>query len=207
MCYGVLYAVIDRRPNSQLVRRRSAPLLAATAVIASLACGDPLGAKANLATQTDTLVAFSLSGTPISFPSAWNTVFRTVVRVDVTHNYDVAFDIDTAGNVKLIPVKLMGGVTTITRRVGLQKATVPFEQLTRAPGSGYEYDSVLVVKPNQAVAVELTSPDQCSFFLSSLLYSKMVVDSVDAATRQIYFRTTHDPNCGYRSFQPGVPKN
>ena len=45
------------------------------------------------------------------------------------------------------------------------------------------------------------------FSLASLMYAKIVVDSVNTTTRQIFFRATRNPNCGFRSFQPGVPKD
>ncbi|MEP7344275.1 MAG: hypothetical protein ABI877_03365 [Gemmatimonadaceae bacterium] len=187
--------------------RAAAPLALGAALVAAIACSDPLAAKATLAIQTDTLVAFALTGTPPAFPAALNTVFRSVVRVDSDHNYDVAFDLDVDGSVRLIPVRLMGGATTATRRVGIQKSTQNFVALTRAPNSGYIYDSVVVVKPGETAAIEVTSGDQCVFTLSTLLYSKIGIDSVNATTRQVFFQTTHDPNCGFRSFLPGVPKN
>jgi hypothetical protein len=187
--------------------RSAAPLALGTFLVTAIACSDPLAAKATLAVQTDTLVAFALTGTPPQFPAALNMVFRTVVRVDASHNYDVAFDVDAQGNVRLIPVRLMGGSTTAGRRVGVQKATQSYAALTKAPTSGYAYDSVVVVKPGEAAAIELTSSDQCVYNYSTLLYSKIGIDSVNTATRQIFFQTTHDPNCGFKSFLPGVPKN
>lgn len=199
--------MILRRRKSQIPVRFAALLASFGTLLSASACSDPLAAKATLAVQTDTLVAFALSGTSPSFPAALNTVFRTVVRVDADHNYDVAFDIDAQNNVKVIPVRLMGGATTAARRVGIQKTTQSYAALTKAPSSGYVYDSVAVVKPGESLAIELTSTDQCVFTFSSLLYSKIGIDSVNTATRQIYFQVTHDPNCGFRSFLPGVPKN
>ena len=32
----------------------------------------------------------------------------------------------------------------------------------------------------------------------------LVVDSIDVVRRAVFFRTVHDPNCGYRSLVPGV---
>lgn len=187
--------------------RSVAPVALGASLVAAIACSDPLASKATLAVQSDTLVAFAISGTPPQFPAALNTAFRAVVRVDVDHNYDVAFDIDAQGAVRLIPVRLMGGATTSARRVGLQKSAVAYSALTQAPNSGYAYDSVVVVKPGEAAAIELTSSDQCVFTFSTLLYSKIGIDSVNTRTREIFFQVTHDPNCGFRSFQPGVPKN
>lgn len=193
--------------NTRFFVRSAAPLVAICAIGSALACSDPFAAKATVAVQTDTLIAYSLSGTTPEFPAGLNTAFRSVVRVDETHNYDVAFDVDAQGQVRLIPVKLMGGLVTATRRVGIQKLTVSYDAMNKAPTSGYTYDSVTVIKPGEGVVVEVTSATNCSFQLSALLYSKLAVDSVNQATHEIFFRTTHDPNCGFRSFLPGVPKS
>jgi hypothetical protein len=56
------------------------------------------------------------------------------------------------------------------------------------------------------VVFELAS-DACQYSLASQLYAKLVVDSVASTRRQIYFRAVRDPNCGFRSLQPGVPKS
>ena len=193
------------------MRARLAPLLALVAACSAAliagACGDPTGLRASLATQTDTFVAFALSGSDVARPAAINTLFRSVVRVDNTFNFDVAFDIDPSGGVRLIPVTLVGGIATSTRRVGIQKSAQPFDALTRAPGDGYTYDSVTVVQPGQAVSVQVTNSDQCAFSLSPFIYSRIGIDSINVTTRAIYFRATNDPNCGFRSFLPGVPKN
>ncbi len=207
MCYGVLYAVFLRPLKIQFLMRSALPLVLGASLVSVIACDDPFAAKATLAVQTDTLVAYALSGTSPAFPAGLNTVFRTVVRVDADHNYDVAFDLDAQGNVRLIPVQLMGGATTAGRRVGLQKSSQGYAALTIAPNANYVYDSVLVVKPGDAAVIEVLSADQCSFTLSTLLYSKIGIDSVNTTTRQIFFQSTHDPNCGFRSFLPGVPKN
>lgn len=207
MCYGVLYAVFLRLLKLRFRLHSVAPLALGTSLVIAIACSDPLAAKATLAVQTDTLVAFAMSGTPPDFPAALNTVFRTVVRIDSDHNYDIAFDLDANGNVRLIPVVLMGGATTATRRVGVQKSVQPYAALTKAPNSGYKYDSVVVVAPGETAAIELTSSQQCVFTFSPLLYTKILIDSVNTTTREIFFQSTHDPNCGFRSFLPGVPKN
>jgi hypothetical protein len=172
----------------------------------AMACGDPLSAKASLANQFDTLAAFSLSGTSIYAPTALNTTFRFVTRADNEFNYDLAFDLDANGQVRLIPVRLLGGVLTASKVVGLQKATGGYDALIKAPSSGYVYDSVVVVKPGDAVSVQVTS-DQCVYAFGQQLYSKLGIDSVNVSQRKIYFRLAHDPNCGFRSFATGLPKS
>ena len=56
--------------------------------------------------------------------------------------------------------------------------------------------------------MQVQSQDECLAYLSTIRYTKLVVDSIDVARRAVFFRTVHDPNCGYRSLIPGVvPKN
>ena len=128
-------------------------------------------------------------------------------------SFDVAFDLVASGGVKLVPARLVsatrtvgGGQVVATQRVGLQLAQGSFESVTKAPTSGFKYDSTVTVTPGQTVLLEVSS-DQCQFSLASLIYAKLVVDSVQTESRKIFFRATRDPNCGFKSFAPGIPKN
>jgi hypothetical protein len=92
--------------------------------------------------------------------------------------------------------------------VGLQRMTVPFDSLERAAPAGYVFDSTLTVAPGEGFVMQVQSQDECLAYLSTIRYTKLVVDSIDVARRAIFFRTVHDPNCGYRSLVPGVvPKS
>jgi hypothetical protein len=173
----------------------------------SAACDDPFAARATTAIRSDSFSLFALTGTPPNVPAAFNVVFFTTMRVDAAYGFDVAFDIDAAGKVRLIPVRLMGGAVTAARRVGLQKNNAPFDEVTRAPNRGYVYDSVMVLGVGESVTMEVLA-EQCQFTLSSqLLYSKIEILTVDPASRLIGFRITYDPNCGFRSFLEGVPRD
>ncbi len=195
-----------------MIRKALLQLSVVVASVASVAaCSDSLGLRASLAVRFDTLSAYSMTATPISFPSAYSASNGFVVRVDPTIGFDVAFDLTSSGGVQLIPARRIsttrqvGGVPTATQRVGLQLVNGSFESLTKAPSGGYTYDSTFVVAPGEAVVMELAS-DACQYSLVQTIYAKLVVDSV-AADRRIYFRAIRDPNCGFRSLQPGVPKN
>jgi hypothetical protein len=196
------------------IRRRALTVAATLAGAATLAaCDDPLGLRASLQVQVDTLSAFAMTGTPVTYPSAFDAGNSAVVRVSTDVGFDIAFDFTAAGAIQLVPARqvsatrdLGGAVASASRRVGLQQGTGTFESITRAPSGGYTYDSVLVVAPGVPVVMEVSS-DVCQFSLASTIYAKIVVDSIDQSTRQLFFRATVDPNCGFRSFQPGVPKN
>jgi hypothetical protein len=182
------------------------------ALAGTSACDDPFGLNATIETRRDTLVAYAMTGTPPSFASAFNAATGVVVRIGPDIGFDVAFDLESSGKVRLVPARLISqvkesfGVPGLTQQVGLLVSTGTFESVTRAPESGFKRDSAVVVSPGQPVIVEVAS-DVCQFTLASILYAKLVVDSVNTTSRQIYFRTVRNPNCGFRSFLPGVPKN
>ncbi len=75
-----------------------------------------------------------------------------------------------------------------------------------APTSGYQTDSTLALDVNEGAIVE-TQTNICEFQSSQLVYAKLQIKAVDPISRQIVFRITYDPNCGFRSFEPGVPTN
>jgi hypothetical protein len=176
------------------------------------ACNDPIGLQAGIGTLTDTFTVYALSGTPTAAPVGLSTTDRLAVRISDNIPFDIAFDLDASGAVTAYPVRLVvpfrviGGLLQQSQRVGLQKGKSTFDELTKAPSGGYQYDSVTVVRAGETLIVEVTAT-QCSFSFSPNLYTKIAIDSVFPATRSIRMRTVHDPNCGFRSFKPGIPKD
>lgn len=202
----VIRSLMQRR-----VRALSLCILAAAAGGVA-ACNDPIGFQASIGTLTDTFTLFALTGTPPSVPVALSTTDRIAVRMADNLAFDVAFDIDNNGNVKAFPVRqvqpfrVIAGLLQPTHRVGLQKSTTTFDNLTRAPSGGYNYDSATVVRAGEVLVVEVQAT-QCSFTFSPNLYTKIAIDSVFTTSRSLRVRTVHDPNCGFRSFKPGIPKD
>jgi hypothetical protein len=186
--------------------RRIALMAVATASIGVAACDDPFAPRASAPVRTDSFVVYTISQTPVNVPAAFNIVFFTPLRLEPTYGFDLAFDIDESGKVVLIPVRLVGGALTAARRVGLQRITVPYDEMTRAPTSGYQYDSTLTLDVGEAALVELGT-DICQFQTSQIVYAKLQIKAMDPVSRTIAFRITYDPNCGFRSFLPGVPTN
>ena len=184
--------------------RRIALLLVAVAAIGTAACDDPFAARASTAVRTDSFVVYSVSQTPVNVPAAFNIIFFTPLRLEPTYGFDLVFDIDESGKAVIIPVKLVGGAVTAARRVGLQRITIPYPEMTQAPVNGYQYDSTLALSVDEGIAIELAT-DICEFQQSKLIYAKLQIKAVDPVSRTIVFRITYDPNCGFRSFMPGVP--
>lgn len=183
-----------------------APLLAVLAVTA-VACGDITRPKAALPTGRDSTVIYALNGAPPGAPTAIYLPTASAVQADGNFRFDVAFDIDPNGKVLLLPLRTVATNLSQTYRVGLQTSTRAFDSLLIAPKSGYHYDSTLVVTPGTTVVVETQDVAACGLsYVGSTMYGKIVVDSINAAKRLLYTRFVVDPNCGFYSLGPGVPK-
>jgi hypothetical protein len=201
-----------------MTSRSFAPFLAAAGVLAATACGDPTRLRATLEIEHDTLVAYALNGTSPDLPSGLNTPFHEVVRADGSLTFDVAFDIDANGRVLLLSLNRVLGTPSAGRLVGVQDSVAAYETIVQAPSVGYSPDSILVLSPRfdlggveragtDTVAIVRAATSYCQFDLSPYIFSKIVVDSVDLATRAVYFRIAVDPNCGFKSFRPGIPQS
>ena len=183
----------------------------ALAIVASAsiltACDDPQLLRASLPTVQDAYIVFALTGTPAAYPSGINTYVRSAVRVDGNANFDVAFDIDANGKAVMYPVQKIVSSLSGTRRVGLRKVDGTFESVTIAPTGQYA-DSTIVASEGDIVIVQSArngSGDACQFDISPYIYTKMLVDSIAVDTRTIIVQAVLDPNCGFRSFESGIP--
>ncbi len=174
------------------------------------ACGDVAGLEPTVETKFDSLTVFPLTRSTAVTPTALNTPFATVSPIGPSGNFDLAFDLDSQRRVVIYPVKLIVQPLTGVHEVGLLKVAGTFESVERAPTGTYESDEALTVNVGEVVVIEARrnrASDVCAFALSPNIYSKLVVDSVSAGTNAIWFRFVANPNCGFRSFAAGLPKN
>ncbi len=158
----------------------------------------------------DTLTVYPITGSTAVTPSALNTPFGSVTPIGPSGTFDVAFDLDAQRRVVIYPVKLIVQPLTGVNEVGLLKVAGTFESVERAPSVPYGRDEAVTVGPGEVVVIEARrnrSGDVCTFAISPNVYSKIVVDSVSAGTNAIWFRLVANPNCGFRSFVAGLPKN
>lgn len=186
-------------------RKLALALLASASILT--ACGDSQLLQASLPTVEDQYTVFALTGTPAAYPSGINTYFRSAVRVDGTANFDVAFDIDAQGRAVVYPVQKIVSSLSGTRRVGLRKVPGPFDSVTIAPSGTYA-DSTIVIAPDEVVIVQAIrngTGDVCQFAISPHIYTKMKIQSIALDTRTIIVSAVIDPNCGFKSFEPGIP--
>jgi len=177
-------------------------------VVGLNACGNPTNLKANLLTSVDSLFLYALSGTPPTYPSGISLIARQSVRVDGFASFDVALDIDAAGKPVIFPVKLVVSSPGGSRPVSMLKVQGTFEQVVEAPKSGFEADSSLSLAFGEVVVIQSThntTGDLCQFAINPNIYAKIVVDSVNLASRTLFLRLGLDPNCGFRSFAAGLP--
>src|SRR6266542_4190910 len=180
-------------PASNLIRmsfRKTA--VAAFAATLLSACGNDTLFNASLPTSADVYTVFALTGTPPSYPSALDTYFRQPVRVDGAGSFDVAFDLDSGGNVIVYPVKLVVRSLSGDRRVGLMKVAGDFASITSAPKATYQTDSAVVATKGVVIVVEAArnrSGDACQFALSLIFFTIGLTDSIALAPRTTVFHS------------------
>jgi hypothetical protein len=184
-------------------------LASAVALVTAAACSDFTGVPASLATINDTGTVYALNGAPPGAPSALHVFSGTLLTADANFLFDVAFDIDANGNIVVLPQRAVASGLASTHTVGIQIDSVQtFDQITRAPGSGYRPDTATTIKPNQVLLIQSSDPNACGVSLTgTTIYAKLAVTAIDRVARQLQVKYTTDPNCGFRSFLTGVPKD
>ena len=194
-------------PLLQVMSPRKFALGVVASAIVLTACGNPQGIIARLPTVQDVYTVFALSGTPASSPSGINTFIRSTVRVDGNANFDVAFDLDATGKVLVYPVQKVVSSISSSRIVGLKKVAGTFATVTSAPTGTY-LDSTVVASKGDVIVLQSVrngANDACQFDISPYIYSKLLIDSIAVSTRTIVVQAVLDPNCGFRSFETGIP--
>lgn len=191
--------------------RNLAVLGAALSLLATLAaCGSLTRPKAQTDNATDTVTVYAINGTPVDAPTGLWLFGQQAVVISSGFGFDLAFDIDSLGQIKLYTVRyIAGGLATTAHTVGLQRYTGSFDALEKAPQSGYISDSLFTTKVGDVFIVQTTDPTACSFSIySNVIYAKLQVLGVDPGTRAVRTRFTVDPNCGFLSLVPsGIPKD
>lgn len=171
-------------------------------------CGESNLLQASLPTARDSYTVFALTGSPVAYPSGINTFFRQAVRVDGNANFDVAFDIDGAGNAIVYPARLVVSSLSGDRPVGIRKVAGTFESILSAPTGAYTDSVAVVAAKGDVIVIESArngQGDVCQFSLSPFIYAKLLIEDIVPASRTIIVQAVLNPNCGFRSFEPGIP--
>jgi hypothetical protein len=192
------------RPSRSAWQRITCVLFVLSGV-AGAACYGPTNPKPDLNVATDTLTAWSMVGTLVTHPAGYELATNGAVLVDNTLLFDVAFIVDSLHQQVLVyPVRLLIDPIIVTRHVGLQRLTQNFDSVDYALKLGYQFDSVYALSPGQGLMI-VSNPAGCLALPNPSLYGKFVIDSINTSLKTLYFRATVDPNCGFRSFAPGLP--
>lgn len=183
-------------------------MLAGGAVAVAVAsCKSLTGVPASLSNVADSGIVYAINGAPSGAPTAVHFFTGSRTAADASFFFDIAFDIDSVGNIVLLPQRTVASGLTTTHAVGLQKTTQDYAAVLSAPKSGYRADTALVVVPNQTVLVQVQDPACVVSITGTSIYGKLVVLAVDKVARTLDVQYIGDPNCGFLSFEPGVPKN
>src|SRR5687768_2552689 len=184
-------------------------LLVAVGAFAVIGCGDPTGTGARFSNRETFPFVFAINGSGQALPTALRVRTQAPIPVDPTFQFDLAFDLNATGDSVIIyTVRQIANELVSVHRVGLRTIDTPFDQVTRAPSSGFVLDSTLTVPVGRTVLVDVTEVG-CQFesILGFNIRAKMVVESIDPVNRKIFLHILTNPNCGFSSLQPGEPKD
>ena len=196
--------MFDRIPAKM---RGVAALAVGTVAVATVSCKALTAVPAGLQTVPDSGIVYAINGAPSGAPTAVHFFTGSRTPADASFFFDIAFDIDASGNVVLLPQRTVASQLVTTHGVGLQKSSQAYAAITEAIKSGYRADTAMVVNPGQTVLVQVQDPACAVSIASTSIYGKLVVLSVDKAARTMQIQYVADPNCGFLSFAPGIPKN
>ena len=188
--------------------RRAALAVVALAAAAAAACNDPIRPQASRSVESAALAVSALTGTAANARSALLLASApSAASPENTPNADfhVVLDLNAAGQPVVYPAGLVSSIAA--RRVGVRRLDAPYDSLLRAPTGSYSADSALTLRVGETVGVQVPGGAECQFAPRPYFFSKLVVDSVRARDRVLFVRATTNPNCGFRSFATGVPRD
>ncbi len=204
--------LLPRHSDARRLPRRAMSfpaLVFAAVVLAACGAGNSFTQPASFDNVIRTYSVYAVTGTSNTLPAAYQYSTETLVRPQVLStgslNFDLAFDIGVDGKVRLLPARFVvplppGGSPSL----GLQKMLGVFEQLQRAPLTGYTLDSAATAAVGDTYTLQLHDSG-CIY--GDLFYAKLTVDSIILAQRRIVVRSLVNRNCGYRSLTEGLPKD
>lgn len=188
--------------------RRLRPRLLAVllgALAGTTACDDPFKLTASTPNIDQSFELWAMTGSPASFPAGILVPQATAVRLDAAGSFDLAFDIDGDGRLRVYPVGTVVSPIAGTRDVEFQRGVGAYNAIVEAPRAGWTKDSVLTVNEGQAFLVKVTTLF-CQNSFQQQVYAKFIVDSVIPADRRIKLSGRVNPNCGFRSLLSGIPE-
>ena len=186
---------------------RSLPGLVVAALLVSLGCSDPNALlPASLSNTVDTLTLWPLSTGPLNQPTAYSLNSRNGVRTwDLGTDFEFVYDVDAAGRPVFLPIDLLGLLSKNAFKPGLIRATIGFDQMTKAPLNGYVTSDTVPIAVGETYYLR-SSVSTCAA-IGVPLYGKLEILAIDATTKAVQLRALADQNCGYRGLNLGIPKS
>ena len=170
-----------------------------------VACGpDPFAPVATDSNVDVSIEVWALTGAPTSFPTVHLVAQRITARPDAAASFDLAFDIDADGRLRVMPVNQVVTPLSGNRRIGIIRSSEVYNTIVEAPRDGWIFDSTLAVNVGQVFIVRVQT-QYCASSTSPEVYAKYMVDSIFPVERRIRLSGRVNPNCGFRSFLSGVP--
>ncbi len=193
------------------MQSRLTVLLSAATTVGAIAalssCGDPTALKAQFENKLDSTILYALNGTSSTLPSGLRLRNRLAIRLDATFAFDIAFDINEAGEVVVYTQRKVANELVPTHPVGLQISDLGFALIPEAPVTDYKYDSLVVLPVGKTLLVDNVDPSCGQFaILGPNIRAKLRVDSVVMAERAIFLHLVVNQNCGYRGLDIGLPE-
>jgi hypothetical protein len=179
-------------------------LFLALLLVGAIACSDTTGlpdATLPNAERTDTL--YSLVGTPVATPSAYALEGGRRIRTDQTDAFDFAYNIEADGSHVFLPRGALGIDTTTGANPGFLARSETFQDITVAPSNGYVTDAAVPIGLGDRYVIR--SRVTCGIGVPK--YAKIEIISFDDVAKIVTFRILIDDNCGFKSLEPGLPKN
>ena len=152
---------------------------------------------------------WAMTGTSAALPAGYAFNSEQTVRPQILSggglNFDIAFDIAADGKLVVLTAKaVVPAPPAGAQTIGMVPANPVYEQISRAPDSGYRPDSTITLTVGKAIVLRIENvgcPYQDPF------YAKLTVDSINVVERFAIVRSLVDKNCGYKSLTAGFPTN
>jgi hypothetical protein len=190
-------------------KSRIAGLVCLAAAVAAVSCANFTGVPASLSTTTDSGTVYAVNGAPLGAPTAIHAFSANFVPATADFLFDIAFDLDSEARIHVLPQRQIASGLQPTHSVALATVDGEFEAIGSVPrGLTFHTDTGMVVARNQVVIAQVSDANACGFSLTgTTLYAKIVVKAINRDARTLEVKFTVDPNCGFRSFAPGAPKD
>ncbi|MEO8448870.1 MAG: hypothetical protein ABI647_03710 [Gemmatimonadota bacterium] len=172
----------------------------------ALGCGDPfkLG-PATITNTIDTLALFSVNGTALNKPSAYNLSVKSAVLlgIDATSTFDFLYYRDPVKGDVFLPLAAVNkNLASATGQAGFLRATETFDNIKVAQQVGYSSTDTVKIAVGDVLYVH-SSNAIC--VLGIPYYAKLQILSIDAVERSVVFKILINTNCGYRGLEQGLP--